>query len=104
MAARPYRPSDLFLDGVGPLLGALLSPLGPLWELQGSSLAPLGFPWELLGRYRAVCDLLLSPHGSLAPQGELQERVIAIGARRDRNNEGTTIFVIIEQATISLNN
>ena len=46
--------SDLLLDALGrfwivlgPPLGALWSPLGPLWELLGSSSAPLGSLWEL---------------------------------------------------------
>ena len=32
---------------LGPPLGAIWSPLGPLWELLGSSSAPLGSLWEL---------------------------------------------------------
>ena len=43
----PLETPGRFGIDLGPPLGAIWLPLGPLWELLGSSSAPSGSLWEL---------------------------------------------------------
>ena len=65
LTVHPYRTNfwtlldalGRFRIDLGPPLGALWSPLGPLWELLGSSSAPLGSLWELQCSSKQLQDL-----------------------------------------------